>query len=131
MGGAVGSCSWPMMPWTQRLEGEGTGGGWVFWREIWEGGWIFLEWEGGVWCTIKKKNLNNITLISTYFSTHMYFQVYIQTTNYMFLTVCTKHSLSIEMWELSKCKIFFRNFNRKIFYINLLRLIWLIENILL
>ena len=33
--------------------------------------------------------------------------------------------------EESKCKMFYQNFKRKIFYTNLPRLIWLIENILL
>ena len=39
----VGAGRWCLGPWSQRLVGEGTGGGWDFWREIWESGWIFLE----------------------------------------------------------------------------------------
>ena len=40
----AGAGRWCLGPWSRRLEGEGTEGGWVFWREIWEGGWMFLEW---------------------------------------------------------------------------------------
>ena len=45
MGGAGGSWSWPVVSWTLKPEigGRGDEGGWVFWREIWEGGWMFLE----------------------------------------------------------------------------------------